>query len=72
MTRKLAVRQLIDILSDLGKFGTPKVKLPDCPQCKMDELAVLHADLVVCLFCGWRLESKIEMGVADAHRLENR
>ena len=63
MSRKLAVHQLIDILGDLDKYSTPKVKLPDCPQCQMDELAVLHADLVVCLFCGWRMESSIEMGV---------
>ena len=62
------VRRLISILDNLDEFGTPKVKLPDCPKCQMDELSVMHADLVL---CGWRLESKIEMGVADANRLEN-
>ena len=47
-----------DILNDLDEWDRPKVKLPDCPKCDNDELGVIHANLVLCYFCGWRLEGK--------------
>jgi ribosomal protein L37AE/L43A len=52
------VSKLIDILNDLDEFGTPKAKLPDCPKCDTDELGVIHADLVLCYACGWKLEGR--------------
>ena len=55
------VEKIIDIMSDLDEFGTPKVKLPDCPKCDEDELGVIHADLILCYRCGWKVESKISV-----------
>jgi len=49
--------ELIAILNDLDENGTPKRKLPNCPNCNEDELGVIHADLVLCYRCGWKIES---------------
>lgn len=53
-----AVNRLLDILGDLDEFDRPKVKLPDCPKCDEDELGVIHADLMLCYRCGWKIEAK--------------
>lgn len=50
------VNRLLDILGDLDEWGTPKAKLPNCPRCDEDELGVVHADLVLCCRCGWKVE----------------
>jgi ribosomal protein L37AE/L43A len=52
------VNKLIDILNDLDEFGGPKVKLPNCPKCDEDELGVIHANLILCYSCRWKLEGK--------------
>jgi len=54
----VVVNRLLDILNDLDEFGRPKVKLPDCPKCDEDELGVIHADLILCYSCGWKIEGK--------------
>jgi ribosomal protein S27AE len=41
---------------ELDEHGTPTAKLPDCPVCGDDELGVIHADLMVCYACGYRVE----------------
>jgi len=53
-----AVKELVDILCDLDEFGRPKKKLPDCPKCGEDELGVIHADLLLCYRCGWKIEGR--------------
>lgn len=50
------VEPLVDILCDLDEHGTPKVKLPNCPKCGQDELGVVHANLMLCYACGWKIE----------------
>jgi ribosomal protein L37AE/L43A len=52
------VETLLDILGDLDEYDTPKVKLPNCPKCDEDELGVIHAELVLCYNCGWKIEGK--------------
>jgi ribosomal protein S27AE len=53
-----AVERLLGILTDLDEFDRPKVKLPNCPRCDEDELGVIHADLLLCCRCGWKIEGK--------------
>ncbi len=50
---------LLGILTDLDEFDRPKVKLPNCPRCDEDELGVIHADLLLCYRCGWKIEGKM-------------
>ncbi len=50
-----AVARLVDILCDLDEFDRPKIKLPNCPKCDEDELGVIHADLMLCYHCGWKI-----------------
>lgn len=52
------VRVLLRILGDLDEHDTPKQKLPNCPRCDEDELGVIHADLLLCYRCGWKIEGK--------------
>lgn len=53
------VEQILAILEDLDEHDRPKVKMPDCPKCGGDELGVVHANLVLCYLCGWKIEVKI-------------
>ncbi len=55
-----AVSELLDILTDLDEFDTPKRKLPNCPRCDEDELGVIHADLMLCYCCGWKIEGRLK------------
>jgi len=48
---------LAEILEDLDEWDRPKVKMPDCPKCGEDELGVIHANLILCYRCGWKLEA---------------
>lgn len=48
---------LVDILCDLDEFDRPKRKLPNCPKCDEDELGVIHANLMLCYRCGWKIEA---------------
>lgn len=41
---------------ELDENGTPISKLPNCPRCDEDELGVIHECLMICYFCGWRME----------------
>lgn len=52
------VKKLMTILANLDEFDRPKTKLPDCPKCDEDELGVIHADLLLCYRCGWKIETK--------------
>ncbi len=61
-----AVARLVDILYDLDEFDRPKVKLPDCPKCDEDELGVIHADLLLCYRCGWKIEGVIDERPAES------
>ena len=54
----IAVGRLIDILADLDEDGRPRVKLPCCPKCDEDELGVIHADLLLCYQCGWKITAR--------------
>jgi ribosomal protein L37AE/L43A len=58
------VGELVGIMSDLDEFDTPKRKLPPCPRCDEDELGVIHANLMLCYQCGWKLEGKVVRGGA--------
>jgi len=46
------VERLIDILTDLDEHERPK--------CGEDELGVIHANLLLCYRCGWKIEGKIK------------
>ena len=54
-----AVEFILRIQDDLDEFDTPKEKLPNCPKCDDDELGVIHADLILCYACRWKLEGKV-------------
>ncbi len=54
------VEGLLDILTDLDEYDRSKVKLPNCPRCDEDELGVIHADLLLCYCCGWKIEGRIK------------
>lgn len=54
-----AVERILGIMDDLDEFDRPKVKMPDCPKCDEDELGVIHANLVMCYRCGWKIEGKV-------------
>ena len=56
-----AVEKLIAIMEDLDEYGTPKVKLPNCPKCDEDELGVIHENLTLCYRCGWKIEARIKI-----------
>lgn len=56
------VERLIDILQTLDENDTPTEKLPDCPRCGEDELGMIHADLILCYRCNWKLEGKRKEG----------
>jgi ribosomal protein L37AE/L43A len=49
-------------LGDLDEFDRPRRKLPDCPKCDEDELGVIHADLILCYRCGWKVEGEVNNG----------
>lgn len=49
--------QLDDVLANLDEYGTPKTKLPDCPQCGNDELAAVSSERIICYACGYRHEA---------------
>ena len=55
----ITVGRLLDIITDLDEFGSPKQKLPNCPKCDEDELGVIHSNLVLCYRCGWKVEGKL-------------
>lgn len=48
---------LADILCDLDEHDRPKKKLPNCPKCDEDELGVIHANLILCYRCRWKMEA---------------
>lgn len=52
------VEELLNILTDLDEWDRPKEKLPCCPKCDDDELGVIHADLLLCYRCGWKIECR--------------
>ena len=54
------VELLADILDGLDEFDTPKRKLPNCPRCDEDELGVIHANLILCYKCGWKMEASLK------------
>ena len=37
----------------LDEWGTPTVKLPNCPRCDEDELGVINEVRVMCYACNW-------------------
>jgi len=44
------------VLNNLDEWGTPQIKLPNCPACDEDELMVPHSNRVMCLRCGWAVD----------------
>lgn len=41
---------------ELDEWGRPLAKLPNCPRCGEDELAVIHDQLLLCYACNFRVE----------------
>jgi hypothetical protein len=40
---------------EVDDWEVPKVKLPNCPGCGEDELALIHRNYMTCYVCSWEL-----------------